>query len=134
MSSLTGVVVAFVLAVEVELGVAGAEASLTVLLLVSTNSGFTTGGCDMTTGWGAAGADVLIIGFICVDPTFIVGVDCCIVLLTAAAFNIFAIWNGGITWSYVSQFGIYAYFQITIIFSLDLNENSNSSNFNSQVI
>lgn len=80
------------LTVEVELEVAGAEASLPVLLLVSTTSGFTTGGCDMTTGCGAAGVIVFIIGFICVDPTFIVGVDCCIVLLTAAAFIIFAVY------------------------------------------
>lgn len=88
---LTGVD-ACVLAVEVELREAGAEASLAVLLFMSTKSDFTTGGCDMTTGCGAGGVDVFIIGLICVDPTFIVGaVDCCIALLTAAAFNIFAI-------------------------------------------
>lgn len=72
-------------------GSIGAEASLAVLLLISIGSGFTMGGCDMTTGCGADGADVFMIGLICVDPTFIVGVDCCIVLLTAAVFNIFAV-------------------------------------------
>lgn len=92
--SLTGVVVAFVLALEVELRVAGVEASLAVLLFTSIRSAFITGGCDMITGCGAGGADVLMIGFICVDPTFIVGVDdCCIVLLNAVAFNIFAARN-----------------------------------------
>lgn len=83
---LTGVVVAF--ALEDEVG-AVAEVSLVMLLFISAASGFRMGGCGMTIGWGAV-FEVLIIGFICVDPTFIVGVaDCCIVL--AAVFNIFAI-------------------------------------------
>lgn len=48
----------------------------------------------MTRGCGGGGAGVCIIGLICVDPTFIVGAfagDCCIVLITADVFNIFAV-------------------------------------------
>lgn len=75
--------------------VTAAEASLAILLIVSTSSDFISmGGCDMTIGCGGGGAGVLIIGLICVDPTFIVGAfagDCCIVLITAAVFNIFAV-------------------------------------------
>lgn len=102
---LTGVVVAFVLAVTVELRIDGAEV-FTMILLVSAESGFSMGCCEITIGCGAGTFAVLMIGFICVDPTFIVGVaDCCIVLLTAAAFIIFAISN--------RQFNIKSY-QITI--------------------
>lgn len=57
-------------------------------------SDFIMGGCDMITGCGGGGADEFIIGLICVDPTFIVGAfagDCCIVLITAAVLNIFAV-------------------------------------------
>lgn len=69
------------------------DVSLAILLFVSTGSNFIMGGCDITTGCGGGGAEVFIIGLICVDPTFIVGAfagDCCIVLITAAVFNIFA--------------------------------------------
>lgn len=65
-----------------------------IFLLVSIGSGFITCGCDMTTGCGGGAAGVFIIGLICVDPTFIVGAlagDCCIVLITAAVFNILAV-------------------------------------------
>lgn len=63
--------------------------SLAMLLFVSIISDFRMGGCGITIGCGAVAFDVLIIGFICVDPTFIVGVaDCCIVL--ADVFIIFA--------------------------------------------
>lgn len=82
---LTGVVVAF--ALEVELVVV-AEASLAVLLSMESDL---MGGCDMTTGCGAVAFDVLIIGLICVEPTFIVGVVCCIALPSVAVFNIFAV-------------------------------------------
>lgn len=71
--------------------VVGTAVSLMVLLFVSTSSGFSMGGCDMTTG---CGAGALIIGLICVDPTFIVGADCCIVFPKVAVFIIFAVhWN-----------------------------------------
>lgn len=48
---LTGVVVAFMLAVEVELRVDGAEV-LTMILLVSTKSCFSMGCCEITIGCG----------------------------------------------------------------------------------
>lgn len=70
------------------------DESLAILFFVSIGSGFITGACDMTTGCGGGGADEFIIGLICVDPTFIVGAfagDCCIVLITAEVFNIFAV-------------------------------------------
>lgn len=70
------------------------DVSRAILLLVSIGSDFIICGCDMTTGCGGGGAGVFIIGLICVDPTFIVGAfagDCCIVLITAAVFNIFAV-------------------------------------------
>lgn len=69
---------------------------LPILLFVSISSGLIMGACDMTTGCGGGGAGVFIIGLICVDPTFIVGAfagDCCIVLITADVFNIFAVTN-----------------------------------------
>lgn len=70
----------------------GVEDAADALLIGSDVSSFGIGGCDMTIGCGGAAFDVLIIGFICVDPTFIVGVVdcCCIVLFIAAVFNIFA--------------------------------------------
>lgn len=84
---LTGVVVAFTM--EVELSVL-AEESLTVLLFMSIDSGL-MGGCDMTIGCGALTFDEFMIGLIWVDPTFIVDVvDCCIVLPKVAVFSILA--------------------------------------------
>lgn len=86
-AKLTGVVVAF--AVEVELD-ALTEVSLTMLLFISIESGLMVC-CDMTIGCGAVAFEALIIGLICVDPTFIVGVaECCIALPTLVVFRIFA--------------------------------------------
>lgn len=75
---------------EDELGALGVDISLTTFLLVSIESGFNIGGCDMTTGCGTGAFDAFIIGLICVDPTFIVGADCCIVFPIVAVFNTFA--------------------------------------------
>lgn len=83
------------------------EASLIIFLLVSIGSDFIRGGCDIT-GCGGGSAGVLIIGLICVDPTFIVGAfagDCCIVLYMAAAFNIFAITDNRIIHTINNSFG-----------------------------
>lgn len=76
-------------------GAVAAIASLAIVLFLSMGSNFITGDCwDMTIGCGGGGADVFIIGLICVDPTFIVGAfagDCWSVLITADVFNIFAV-------------------------------------------
>lgn len=67
--------------------------ALAILLLVSIDSGLMKGCCDMIGCGGCSEAGVLIIGLICVDPTFIVGAVgvCCIVLITVAVLYIFAV-------------------------------------------
>lgn len=53
------------------------DVSFPMIRTLSFGSTVTIGDCERITGWGIDdNDDAFIIGFICVEPTFIVGVDC----------------------------------------------------------